>query len=413
VMRGTQTARVVGPQGEEIYTDEYGRVKVQFNWDRAGKFDENSSCWIRVAQNFAGGQYGIMFIPRVGQEVVVDFLEGDVDKPIITGRVYNADHMPPYKLPDEKTKSVIKTHSSKGGGGTNEIRFEDLKDKEQLFLQAQKQMDTRVKGSHNHTVGGTYHLHIGGEKGDEQWGDYRQLVHENKHTHVKQEVRTWIELDESHQVDGMVSVKVGGTRSTDVGGDVVDKFGANHKHEVTMTYALKALSIKLEASTGIELKCGGSSIVLTPAAIFIVGGPLVNINSGSGPPVGPVMAAATAPVKPDDPGVADKSDPGKDTTYAGGEEPEPGEPLPEVAGHEFEPPEEKPKEEEKSWLKIRLVNDAGEPVPGEKYRITCPDGSIKEGRLDANGMAEVKLAAPEECEVTFPDLDGEAWHPLD
>ena len=121
----------------------------------------------------------------------------------------------------------------------------------------------------------------------------------------------------------------------------------------------------------------------------------------------------TPPPTTEDPAVADKSDPGKDTTYAGGEEPAPAEPLPEVAGHEFEPPEEKPEEEKKSWLKIQLLDEAGEPVPGEKYRITCPDGTIKEGRLDANGMAEVKLAAPEECEVTFPDLDAEAWHPQD
>ena len=117
VMRGTQTARVVGPGGEEIHTDKYGRVKVQFNWDREGKFDDNSSCWIRVSQGFAGGQYGMLFLPRIGQEVIVDFLEGDPDKPIVTGRVYNADQMPPYTLPDEKTKSTIKTNSSTGGGG--------------------------------------------------------------------------------------------------------------------------------------------------------------------------------------------------------------------------------------------------------------------------------------------------------
>jgi type VI secretion system secreted protein VgrG len=341
--------------------------------------------------------------------VVVDFLEGDVDKPLIVGRVYNADHMPPYKLPDEKTKSVIKTHSSKGGGGTNEIRFEDLKDKEQLFIQAQRQMDTRVKGSHNHTIGGTYHLHIGGEKGDEKWGDYRQLVHENKHTHVKQEVHTWIEMDEGHQVDGNVSIKVGGTQTTDVARDVVDKFGASHKHEVAMTYALKALSIKLEASVGIELKCGGSSIVLTPAAIFIMGGPLVNINSGSGPPVGPVMAMATSPAKAEDPGVADKSDPGKDTTYAGGEELQPAEVPPEVAGHEFVPPEEE-EPEETTYIDIKLTDEEGMPVAGERYRVTDSKGKVFEGSLDANGFAHVTGISPGECEITFPNMDESAWN---
>ncbi len=408
VMRGTQTARVVGPEGEEIYTDEYGRVKVQFNWDRVGKFNDQSSCWIRVSQGMAGGSYGIMFLPRIGQEVIVDFLEGNVDQPIIIGRVYNKDQMPPYTLPDEKTKSVIKGQSSLGGGGCNEIRFEDLKDEEQLFIQAQRMMDTRVKASHMHTVGGSYHLDVGGEKDGELHGEYRQLIYEAKQTHVKGEQRTWIELDESHKVDGMVSIKIGGTRSTDVGADVVDKFGAAHKHEVTMNYALKALGVKIEASTGIELKCGGSSIVLTPAAIFITGGPLVNINTGSGPPVSPVTAKATAPTKAEDPTLADSSEPGKDTTYGGGGELVVREPPEVVAGHEFEPGEEE--ETETSWISIELLDEADMPVVGERYEITCPDGTtILRGATDANGQARRQVRGTGTCKISFPNLDLEAW----
>ncbi|MHC4234714.1 MAG: type VI secretion system Vgr family protein [Planctomycetota bacterium] len=407
VMRGTQTARVVGPEGEEIHTDEYGRVKVQFHWDREGGHQETASCWIRVCQGMAGGNYGIMFLPRVGQEVVVDFLEGDPDQPMIVGRVYNADHMPPYKLPDEKTKSVIKTHSSKGGGGTNEIRFEDLKDKEQLFVQAQRMMDTRVKASHMDTVGGSYHLDVGGEKDGELHGEYRQLIYEAKHTHVKGERRTWIEMDDGLQVDGNLSIKVGGTMSTDVAKDVVDKFGAAHKHEVTMNYALKALGVKIEASTGIELKCGGSSIVLTPAAIFIMGGPLVNINTGSGPPVSPVTAMATAPAKTEDPALADKSEPGKDTRYDGGEVPEPAEAVPGAVGEEFEPTED---ETESSWISIELVDEADMPVPSERYEITAPDGTtILKGSLDANGQARRIVKGKGNCQIAFPNLDMAAW----
>ena len=116
-MQGPQTAIVVGPPGEEIYVDQYGRVKVQFHWDREGKYNEKSSCWMRVSQNWAGKRWGAMFTPRIGQEVIVDFLEGDPDQPIITGRVYNGNAMPPYELPAEKTKSTIKSDSSKGGGG--------------------------------------------------------------------------------------------------------------------------------------------------------------------------------------------------------------------------------------------------------------------------------------------------------
>ena len=126
-IQGSQTAVVVGKSGEEIWVDQYGRVKVQFFWDRAGNMDENSSCWIRVAQLWAGKGWGAIFTPRIGQEVIVDFLEGDPDRPIITGRVYNADQTVPYTLPGEQTKSTIKSMSSKGGGGFNEIRLEDKK----------------------------------------------------------------------------------------------------------------------------------------------------------------------------------------------------------------------------------------------------------------------------------------------
>src|SRR6185503_10241003 len=129
IIQGPQTAIVVGPGGEEIYTDEHARVKVHFHWDRYDKKDENSSCWIRVSQFWAGKEWGSIHIPRMGQEVIVEFLEGDPDRPIITGRVYNADQVPPYALPANKTQSGHKSRSSKGGSTANfnEIRFEDKK----------------------------------------------------------------------------------------------------------------------------------------------------------------------------------------------------------------------------------------------------------------------------------------------
>ena len=160
IVRGSQTAVVVGKAGEEIWTDKYGRVKLQFHWDREGKWNENSSCWIRVAQNWAGRRWGAMFIPRVGQEVIVDFLEGDPDQPIITGRVYNAEEMPPYELPKEQTKSAVKSNSSKGGGGFNEIRLEDAKGKEQIFIHAEHDMDERVKHDSREWIGNERHLII-------------------------------------------------------------------------------------------------------------------------------------------------------------------------------------------------------------------------------------------------------------
>lgn len=155
VICGPQTAIVVGKAGEEIWTDQYGRVKVQFHWDRVGKNDENSSCWVRVSQLWAGGRWGGIHIPRIGQEVIVEFLEGDPDRPIITGRVYNGDNKPPYDLPANMTQSGIKSRSTKGGNpdNYNELRFEDKKGEEQINVQAEKNMDTLVKNDETLTVG--------------------------------------------------------------------------------------------------------------------------------------------------------------------------------------------------------------------------------------------------------------------
>ncbi|MGC4054500.1 MAG: type VI secretion system tip protein TssI/VgrG [Paludibaculum sp.] len=153
-VRGTQTAVVVGPSGEEIFPDKYGRVKVQFSWDREGQKDANSSCWVRVSTLWAGKQWGMIHIPRIGQEVIVDFLEGDPDRPIIVGSVYNADQMPPYTLPDNKTQSGVKSRSSKQGGteNFNEFRFEDKKGSEQIFMHAEKDLLVEVENDETRNV---------------------------------------------------------------------------------------------------------------------------------------------------------------------------------------------------------------------------------------------------------------------
>ncbi len=154
-VQGPQTAVVVGPAGEEIHTDKYGRVKVQFHWDRYGRKNEKSSCWIRVSHPWAGKNFGAIHIPRIGQEVVVSFLEGDPDQPLITGRVYNAEQMPPWDLPANMTQSGILTRSSKGGGyaNANAIRFEDKKGAEQLWIHAEKNQDIEVENDETHWVG--------------------------------------------------------------------------------------------------------------------------------------------------------------------------------------------------------------------------------------------------------------------
>jgi type VI secretion system secreted protein VgrG len=152
-VRGTQTALVVGPAGEEIFTDKYGRVKVQFPWDREGERDIDSSCWIRVATSWAGKGWGAVHIPRVGQEVIVAFEEGDPNQPIVIGSVYNAANMPPYTLPEHRTQSGVKTRSTPGGGGYNEIRFEDQKGKEQIVVHAEKDVSTAIGNVRETTIG--------------------------------------------------------------------------------------------------------------------------------------------------------------------------------------------------------------------------------------------------------------------
>ncbi|MGO4333254.1 MULTISPECIES: type VI secretion system Vgr family protein, partial [unclassified Cupriavidus] len=151
-IEGPQSATVVGPAGEEIYCDEWGRVKVQFPWDRQGKHDEHSSCWIRVAQNWAGATWGHMAIPRIGQEVIVDFWDGDPDQPVITGRTYRSNQLPPYALPHHKTRMTIKSQTHKGEG-YNELRFEDEKDQEEIFVHAQKDQNIHVRHDETTFVG--------------------------------------------------------------------------------------------------------------------------------------------------------------------------------------------------------------------------------------------------------------------
>src|SRR6267142_1665491 len=204
-VKGTQTALVVGPEGEEIFTDKYGRVKVQFNWDREGQNDADSSCWIRVAHPWAGKKWGVIVIPRIGMEEVVDFLEGDPDQPIIVGSVYNADMMPPYPLPDEQTKSTTKTMSSKGGDGFNEIRYEDKKGSEQVFIHAERDMDVRVKNDRREWIGQDRHLVVKRDK--------EEQVERDRHLIVKRDRVEKIERDQSLQVTGKEATEIGGSKS--------------------------------------------------------------------------------------------------------------------------------------------------------------------------------------------------------
>ena len=258
---GPQTAMVVGPSGEEIYTDEYGRVKVKFHWDRYSKADENSSCWIRVAQVWAGKNWGAMYIPRIGQEVIIEFLEGDPDQPIITGRVYNDQAKPPYVPKTNPTISTLKSNSSKGGGGFNEIRFEDKKGDEQIFIHAEKNLDVRVKNDLFETVVNNRHLHV--EK------DKIEYVENNRNELVDADHKEEIGKDRHLNVKGKEAKEITGSMSLTVKGDVIEVFKSNHSEQTTQDYYLKAQNVVIEGLQNITLSVGGSYIAIEPAGIEI------------------------------------------------------------------------------------------------------------------------------------------------
>lgn len=217
-IRGIQTAIVVGPPGEEVYTDEHGRIKVQFHWDREGKRDDQSSCWIRVSQIWAGSAWGAVFLPRVGHEVVVDFLEGDPDRPLVVGSVYHATNVPPYPLPAERTKSTIKSNSSKGGGGFNELRFEDKKGSEEIFLHGQKDWNIAIEHDKRQWIGNDEMLEVTHDRSKVVGNDQSEVVGGNKSIEVAKNHTESIGENESLSVGGNRDVSVDGDHSESVGG---------------------------------------------------------------------------------------------------------------------------------------------------------------------------------------------------
>ncbi|OLU20903.1 type VI secretion protein ImpA [Pseudomonas sp. PA1(2017)] len=226
IVQGPQTAMVVGPKGEEIWTDQYGRVKVHFYWDRHDQSNENSSCWIRVSQNWAGKNWGSIQIPRIGQEVIVSFLEGDPDRPIITGRVYNAEQTVPYDLPANATQSGTKSRSSKGGtpANFNEIRMEDKKGEEQLFIHAEKNQDIEVENDETHWVGHDRSKTIDND-------ETVHVKHDRTETVDNNETIT-IGVDRTEKVGNNESITIGVNRTENVGSNESISIGANRTESV-------------------------------------------------------------------------------------------------------------------------------------------------------------------------------------
>jgi type VI secretion system secreted protein VgrG len=271
VVQGTQTAVVVGPAGEEIFVDQYGRIKVHFYWDR----EDKSSCWVRVSQTWAGKTWGGIQTPRLGQEVVVDFLEGDPDRPLVIGRVYNAEQMPPYKLPDDQTISGMKSRSAKGGSpdNYNELIFEDKKGSEFIKIHAEKDQHDYVEKKSYEYVGEDRHLIVDGSQAESVKGD--------KHLTVK----------------GAQSESIGGLSLT---------VSADHNAKVGKVYAVEAgqeihikggMKVIIEAGMQLSLKSAGGFVDIGPAGVTIQG-IMVKINSGGAAGEG-TPANPTSPKDPE------------------------------------------------------------------------------------------------------------------
>uniref|UniRef100_UPI0005616E64 type VI secretion system Vgr family protein n=1 Tax=Marinobacter daepoensis TaxID=262077 RepID=UPI0005616E64 len=274
MMDGPQMALVTGPEGEEIHCDQYGRVKVRFPWDRYSKNDEHSSAWLRVAQGWAGGQYGFMALPRIGHEVIVSFLDGDPDQPIITGRTYHATNTPPYALPEHKTRTTLKTKTHKGEG-SNELRFEDEADKEQIYVHAQKDLDLLTENNRTEVIRNDSHLTV----------ENHQFSHIKAADHCTTdgENRLSVGADCSQAVGGTYHQKTARTMASEAGTEVHHKAGAK---------------VVLDAGAELTISGGGSFIKLDPSGVTL-SGPGIKINSGGSPGSGSGQGAS-GPVLPQD-----------------------------------------------------------------------------------------------------------------
>lgn len=306
LITGPQTAIVVGRAGEEIHTDRYGRIKVQFHWDRYGNRDESSSCWIRVAQPWAGQNWGMIAIPRVGQEVVVEFLDGDPDRPIVTGRVYNAEQLPPYALPEHMTRSGIRSHSSLQGGvdNFNEIRFEDRKGSEELRIHAERDQTLNTEHDRVEYVGNDSHLGVGHDQFETVKGERHLNVMQDASEAFDAELHRSVAKDsieviegERHLVVKLDSVEsVQGEQHLEVAADRLIRVEKSQLAEVLQDWQLKVgcklgadadqeihlksgVKLVLEAGVQISLVAGSSFVDIGPAGVTISGA-LVKINSG-------------------------------------------------------------------------------------------------------------------------------------
>jgi type VI secretion system secreted protein VgrG len=333
---------VVVASGEEIHLDKMGRVNVQFFWDKVRKDNTPDNTWVRVAQQWAGNGWGAYFWPRVGDEVVVEFLNGDPDNPLVVGSVYNATNMPKYALPDMSTRSGWVTRSSKGGSAANanELRFEDKKGSEQIFINAEKDMDHRVENDHRLYVGGKDSVIVVGNQLEDINKDQNISIGGNRVENVGSNEDITIGSNRTEKVGGNESLNIGGSRSEKTGGDdsqsiggnLNEKVSGNSSHNIggsnavqvggsysmTVTgaaYVQSGATLVIQAADGITLSGPGGFITISDAGISI-SGTMVLINSG-GMAIPGMAGPLTPPVAPTDPKTPATPDTADDGTAGG------------------------------------------------------------------------------------------------
>lgn len=374
---------VTGPEGEEIYTDKYGRIKVQFPWDREGQNNENSSCWLPVSQSWAGNQWGKIHIPRIGHEVLVSFINGDPDQPIVMASLYNAINQPPYPLPKHKTRSTTKSNSSLAGKGFNEIRFEDKKGQEQMAIFAEKDIDNRVKNNRREHIQNDRHLIVEQDRFEHIKNNKHVIIDNNQNIEVGQDYH--LTVDQNHHS------KVGKNLFIDAGNEIHIKAGNK---------------LVFDAGEMLSMKAGGS-VMKTSAGGIGFNGATIRINAGGSPGSGS-GANAIAPQMPQE---ADKDYPGYIAKQRSAlaaykslrlmEQ----ETLPEPKAETFKIARPAPvpvaKKIQKQWLAILLVDDENHVVPDQPFQILQDDTIIKQGKLDKNGFAQYPEIISDDYRIIF------------
>ena len=366
---GAQTAVVTGPTGEEIHCDEHGRVKVQFSWDREGQADDKTSCWLRVSNSWAGDGYGGIAIPRVGMEVLVTFLEADPDQPLVTGCLYHAEHKVPYDLPANKTRSVFKTLSSPGGGGYNELRIEDRKGAEQIYLHAQRDWDENIEHDQK--------IRVGHERHDTVEANSYGELKADEHLTVAGSRKVEIKPDDHLTVGQNQHIRLGTAQLTKAGREIHLKAGQK---------------MVIEAGIELTLVAGGSFVRLDPGGITL-SGPLARINAGGSPGKGSGIKIKS-PVLP---GIADSDQAGSLLEHAPGG-------LSKSA----------PVEVREYRFNIRLQDvpgDEGFPLGHTPWRIELGEGDdvLLQGETDADGRALLDDAQQKQLAKAYVQAPRSLW----